>query len=132
MSGVKKKKTHKNKFKKYYFDKKTMLLLAIAAGIVLFVYLVGSIFFSNHFYIRSKVNGVGASFRGAESTYQKILTNADKYNISFVNAYGDVINEVSAADLGVGVNYDASQVQDILNRQTGFNWIGRIFFPAEY
>ena len=128
MSGVKiknKKKTRKNQFKsfRYYVDKKTMLRVGIVGGIVLFVYLAGSLYFGSHFYIRSKVNGVGASFLGAESTYNKILTNADKYTITFQDADGNVVNEVSAADLGVGVNYGADQVQDILDKQTGFNWI---------
>lgn len=137
MSGVKiknKKKTRKNQFKsfRYYVDKKTMLRVGIVGGIVLFVYLAGSLYFGSHFYIRSKVNGVGASFLGAESTYNKILTNADKYTITFQDADGNVVNEVSAADLGVGVNYGADQVQDILDKQTGFNWIGRLIIPAEY
>ncbi len=135
MSGAQVKKTHKkrkNKFKKYYIDKKTMLRLEIGVGIVLFVYLAGSLFFSNHFYIRSKVNGVGASFRNAESTYENILSNADNYTITFENADGEVVNEVSAADLGVDVNYQVDEVQVLLDSQTGFNWIGRIFVPAIY
>lgn len=137
MSGAYRKKAHKNKFKKnkfkrFYYDKRTMLKLEIGVGIVLFVYLAGSLFFSNHFYIRSKVNGVGASFRGAQSTYEKILSNADNYTITFENADGEVINEVSATDLGVDVNYPVEQVETLLESQTGFNWVGRIFVPAVY
>ncbi len=132
MSKVKKKTHRKNKFKKYYIDQETMLKLGITAGIVLFVYLIGCVFFSKHFYIRSTVNGVGASFRNAQSTYEKILENADDYTISFEDANGKVVNEVSAADLGVDVNYDASEVQDVLDNQSGLNWIGRLIIPAEY
>ncbi len=134
MSGSKLKKAHKkNKFNRFYYNKqKTMLKVEIGVGIVLFVYLAGSLFFSSHFYIRSKVNGVGASFRSAQSTYDKILTNADKYTITFENADGDVVNEVSAADLGVDVNYQVDQVQTLLDSQTGFNWVGRLLVPAEY
>ena len=134
MRGAKVNKAHKkNKYNRFYYNKqKTMLKVEIGVGIVLFVYLAGSLFFSNHFYIRSKVNGVGASFRGAQSTYDKILTNADKYTITFENADGDVINEVSAADLGVDVNYQVDEVQALLDSQSGFNWIGRLLVPAEY
>ncbi|SDB21809.1 Putative peptidoglycan binding domain-containing protein [Pseudobutyrivibrio sp. YE44] len=131
MSKVKK-KAHKNKFKKYYIDQETMLKLGITAGIVLFVYLIGSVYFSKHFYIRSTVNGVGASFKDAQSTFDKILENADNYTITFEDADGKVVNEVSAADLGVDVNYDVSQVQDVLDKQSGFNWLGRLIIPAEY
>ena len=76
MSGVKKKAKARRKAHKFYLDKRTMLRMEIIAGIVLFVYLAGSIFFGSHFYIRSRVNGVGASFRTAESAYEKILSNA--------------------------------------------------------
>ena len=109
-----------------------MLKIGIVIGIVLVVYLAGSLFFRSHFYIRSKVNGVGASFKTAESTYEKILSSADKYTISFVDSDGNVINEVNSSDLGVGVNYDEDQVQDLLDSQTGFNWVIRLFVPAEY
>jgi len=125
----------KNKLKhanKLFFDKNKLIKFAIILGIILVIYLAGSIFFRSHFYIRSKVNGVGASFKTAEAAYEKILNSADDYTISFVDATGEVVNEVSASDLGVGVNYDAAQVQDILDKQTGFNWIVRLFVPAEY
>lgn len=114
----------------YYRAKR--LRLGIILGIVLIIYLAGSLFFRNHFYIRSKVNGVGASFRTAQSTYDKIINSADKYTISFIDADGNVINEVSSSELGVGVNYDESEVQSLLDSQTGFNWVLRLFAPAEY
>ncbi|MBR4707869.1 MAG: L,D-transpeptidase/peptidoglycan binding protein [Pseudobutyrivibrio sp.] len=106
--------------------------IGIVLAVVALIYLVGSLFFRSHFYIRSKVNGVGASFKTAESTYEKIVDSADKYTISFIDAEGNVVNEVSSKDLGVAVNYDESQVADLLHSQTGFGWIGRIFIPAEY
>lgn len=114
----------------YYRAKR--LRLGIILGIILIIYLAGSLFFRNHFYIRSKVNGVGASFRTAQSTYDKIINSADKYTISFIDSDGNVINEVSSSELGVGVNYDESEVQTLLDSQTGFNWVLRLFAPAEY
>ncbi len=114
----------------YYRAKR--LRLGIILGIILIIYLAGSLFFRNHFYIRSKVNGVGASFRTAQSTYDKIINSADKYTISFIDADGNVINEVSSSELGVGVNYDESEVQTLLDSQSGFNWVLRLFVPAEY
>ncbi|MBR5649878.1 L,D-transpeptidase family protein [Pseudobutyrivibrio sp.] len=132
MSGVRKNTKAQHKAHNFNLDKKTMLRIEIITGIVLFVYLAGSIFFSSHFYLRSKVNGVGASFMNAESAYEKILSNADKYNIKFIDGNGEVINEVSAADLGVDVNYPVEQVQALLDSQTGFNWFARLIVPAEY
>ena len=123
----------KKKFKSSLFDKNVNhLKLGIILGVFCVIYLAGSLFFRNHFYIRSKVNGVGASFKDADSTYEKIVSSADKYTISFIDAENNIINEVSSSDLGVGVDYDVSQVQDILDTQTGFNWIGRLIIPAEY
>ena len=114
----------------YYRAKR--IRLGIILGIILIIYLAGGLFFRNHFYIRSKVNGVGASFRTAQSTYNKIINSADKYTISFIDAEGNVINEVSSSELGVGVNYDESEVQTLLDSQSGFNWVLRLFVPAEY
>ncbi len=124
-----KKKVNNNKFS---FDKANLLKAGIILGIVLIIYLAGSLFFRSHFYIRSKVNGVGASFMTADSAYDKITNSADKYNITFIDADGNVVNEISSADLGVSVKYDATQVSDLLSTQTGFNWIGRIFVPLEF
>ncbi len=125
-------KRRKNRFKSYRPDKNLIIKWAIAICVAFIVYLLGSLYFNNHFYIRSKVNGVGASFLGAEKTYDKIVQNADKYTITFKDADGKVVNEVSSSDLGVDVNYDETQVQDILDKQSGFNWIGRLIVPAEY
>jgi len=113
-------------------DKSTYYKIGIILGIILVIYLLGSLFFRSHFYIRSKVNGVDASFKNADSTYAKIVNSADKYTISFVDNDGEVINEVNSSDLGVGVNYDVNQVQDLLDSQTGFNWLLRMIVPAEY
>ena len=124
--------SEKDKSRKFYISKATLLKSGIIAGTLLIVYLVGCLYFENHFYIRSTVNGVGASFKDAPSTYDKIINSADAYTLSFVDADGNVVNEVSSGDLGVGVNYDVNQVQAILDQQSGFNWVGRLFVPAEY
>lgn len=78
-------------------DKSTYYKIGIILGIVLVIYLLGSLFFRSHFYIRSKVNGVDASMKNAESTYAKIVNSADKYTISFVDNDGEVINEIGRA-----------------------------------
>ncbi len=127
MSGKKKTKTHKIKVNRVNWRK-----IAIIAGAAAAIYLIGSLYFSNHFYIRSKVNGVDASFKTAEAAFEKIQASADDYSIEFIDVDGNKVNEVSAKDLGVEVNYDVNQVQELLDKQTGFNWIGRIFVAAEY
>ncbi len=129
---MKKETKKKLKTQVYKADRLSGLKLGIIAGVALAIYLLGSLFFMNHFYMRAKVNGVGASFKTAQSTYDKIVNSADKYTISFIDGEGNVVNEVSSSDLGVGVNYDVSQIQTLLDSQTGFNWIGRLFVPAEY
>ncbi len=126
MSKKRKYKTHK-----INLDTKTMLKLEIIAGIVLFVYFAGCLFFGNHFYIGSSVNGVGSSFLTAEGAYDKIISNADHYNITFVDGDGKELTEISAKDLGVAVNYDVNQVQNLLDEQTGFNWVLRMLFHAD-
>lgn len=128
---MKKETKKKLKTQVYKADKLSKLKIGIILGVVLVIYLLGSLFFMNHFYIRAKVNGVGASFKTAQSTYDKIVNSADKYTISFIDGEGNVVNEVSSSDLGVGVNYDVSQVQALLDAQTGFNWLGRLFVPVE-
>ena len=127
-----KNKINKKTFSLSSIDRARLLKLGIIVGIALIIYLLGSLYFMNHFYIRAKVNGVGASFKSAQATYDKIVGSADKYTISFKDGEGNVVNEVNSSDLGVGVNYDVSQVQELLDFQTGFNWIGRLIIPAEY
>lgn len=120
------------KSREIFISRDAMMKAGIIIAILLLIYFAGSLFFRSHFYIRSTVNGVGASFRSAQGTYDKITNSADHYTISFVDDEGNVVNEVSSGDLGVGVNYDVDQVQTLLDTQTGFNWVGRLFVPAEY
>ena len=84
MSGVRKNTKAQHKAHNFNLDKKTMLRIEIITGIVLFVYLAGSIFFSSHFYLRSKVNGVGASFMNAESAYEKILSSCTLVQCEYI------------------------------------------------
>ena len=81
------KKRKKNKFKSYRLDRSTVIRCGIICAAILVVYLIGSLFFRNHFYIRSKVNGVGASFLGAESTYNKICSISKEQRILDVKLY---------------------------------------------
>ena len=88
----------KDKGQKKSFSKAAMIKAGIIVGALLIIYLAGCIYFNDHFYIRSKVNGVGASFKDAQGAYDKIINSADHYNITFVDGDGNVVNEVSSAD----------------------------------
>ncbi|MCR5416663.1 MAG: L,D-transpeptidase/peptidoglycan binding protein [Pseudobutyrivibrio sp.] len=130
---MRKNKNSKVKAHKLFFDKKqnSLIKILVILCVVLVVYLFGSLFFRSHFYIGSKVNGVGVSFKTADGAYEKILASADGYNISFVDNDGNEITEVSSKDLGVAVNYEVNQIQDILDKQVGFNWVLRMFAHAD-
>ena len=132
MSKKEKSKARTSKFNLRSVSRETWLRTGIIAAIVFVVYIGFSIFFMSHFYIRSTVNGVGASFATASGEYNKIIDSADSYTISFVDGDGNVINQISSGDLGVDVNYDESEVQELLDSQTGFNWVIRLFCPAHY
>ncbi|MCR4694821.1 MAG: L,D-transpeptidase/peptidoglycan binding protein [Pseudobutyrivibrio sp.] len=124
------KKAEKTSNKK--IDKNTYIKIAIIAGILFVVYLLGVLFFRGHFYIRSTVNGVDASFMTAQDCYEKIVKSADVYSISFLDGQGEEIYKISPDEIGMGLSYQEDQVETILSEQSGFNWIGSIFAPKEY
>lgn len=111
---------------------KGLVTAAIVVGVALLLYVALSVFFQTHFFIRSTVNGVPASFKSADSVYHAIMESAEDYTLSFVYSDGTVESTLTSEELGVRVNYDSNQVQELLNSQNGFLWVAKLFSPAEY
>lgn len=55
------------------------IIAGACAAVLLVVYIGFSIYFQNHFYFRSNVNGIPASGASAQSMLEKITARADGY-----------------------------------------------------
>lgn len=107
------------------------VILPVAAVLVV-VYVAFGLFFANHFYIRSTVNGVGTSFKSAQGAYDKILEDASGFSISIVAEDDSVIKTISSEELGLSVDYDESDVAALLEGQNGFAWPYYLIVGCDY
>ncbi len=108
--------------------------ILITAGLLLLlagVYFGFSIYFNQHFYFRSTVNGVDASAASASEVAKRLTDAGDDYSLTITETDGSS-ESISAADIDLAVNADADTVSAVLEKQNGFAWIKYLFSPMDY
>ena len=107
------------------------IIAGACAAVLLVVYIGFSIYFQNHFYFRSNVNGISASGSSAQSMLEKITARADGYELAVVDE-DEKEEMIVPDDIDLTIQIDRSHLQDLLEGQNGFAWIGALFSPKDY
>lgn len=98
-----------------------LMALIIVAALAL-IYVVFGFYFNSHFYIRSTVNGVGASFKSPAGAFRAITNDASDFTITFIKEDGSDGAVVTSDQVGLSVDYDVDDVAALLEGQNGFAW----------
>ncbi|MGG7177266.1 peptidoglycan binding domain-containing protein [Clostridium paraputrificum] len=115
--------------KKLSKGKKIAIGTAIPFFILLIIYLGGSMYFRNHFYLGSKINGMDVSRKTVEEVENKIISEIEKYTLT-LEGRGNHKEELKAADFGL--RYEATEtIQKIKNSQSPYGWISALFKSEE-
>lgn len=111
--------------------KKIGMIAGACLAVLLAVYLGFSLYFQNHFYFRSTINGVGTSGVSSQKALERITEKADSYELTVVDEDGKK-EVIVPADVDLTINIQKKEVEDLIKEQNGFAWVKYLFVPKHY
>lgn len=100
--------------------KKLLTGLVIALSTLLFYYFIIALFFINHFYVGTELNGINVSCRSVEAAEMLMTSNLNAYTLQLVERGGK--SEVLSAE-EVGLQYEPDVFKKLKDNQNPFNWL---------
>jgi lipoprotein-anchoring transpeptidase ErfK/SrfK len=95
--------------------------IIISFSTLLVIYLGISIYFTNHFYFGTVLNGINVSGKTAEEADKLMASKIESYSLQLIER-GDTQEQIESADLGLKYNSDG-KIQDLKDNQNAFAWI---------
>jgi len=87
-------------------------------------------YFSNHFYYGSIINGINASGRTVAEVDKELLMKSETYTLKLKERNG-VIEQINASDINLKYNAKG-KIQDLKDNQNSFTWIFALFNSKTY
>ncbi len=88
--------------------------------ILLMLYIGVSVYFMEHFFLGTTVNGKNAEFLGTEEVMTQVLADAQSYELLLINQQGEEMT-LSLEEMGVSL-YENDAVKQVKRIQNGFLW----------
>lgn len=115
--------------------KKLFKSQAIGKSIIIIVpsvliYLLISLYFVNHFFFYTIINGVDVSLKSHNDVNNTIRSYIEDYELQLIERDGE-IEEIRGQDLGVLYN-EKNSISEICKKQSSFKWISSLFKDQEY
>lgn len=106
----------------------------ITSGIVisslLAIYLIMTVYFNNHFFFRTYINGVKVTGKSNKSSQDFMIEKANNYILT-IKERNDNSEEINGKD--INLKYDFSNgIDDLLESQNPFLWVKSIFASNNY
>ncbi|PIH04176.1 L,D-transpeptidase family protein [Clostridium combesii] len=114
---------------KLFKSKDTRNISILIASILLF-YLLISVYFSNHFFFNTVINGADVSLKAHGDADNIIRSYIKDYKLQLVERNGEV-EEIIGQDIGVQYNEKIS-ISKIYHRKNSFKWIVSVFKNQNY
>jgi len=115
----------KNLFKSETIGNKIILI----ASIVL-IYLLISLYFMNHYFFNTVINGVDVSLKAHDDVNHIIRSYIKDYELQLIERDGE-IEEIRGQDIGMQYN-EKNSISKIYKMQSSFKWISSLFKEQEY
>lgn len=93
----------------------------IAFCTLLVIYLGTSIYFTNHFYFGTKINGMNISGKTVDDVNQQMLSKIDSYTLE-LQERNDAKEQISAKDIDLKDDSE-SKLKELKDSQNPFNWL---------
>ena len=107
--------------------KKPIKVSIISFSIFIVLYLGISMYFSNHFYYGSIINGVNASGKTVAEVDKELLMKSQTYTLELKERNG-ASEQIKATDIGLKYNSNG-KIQVLKDSQNSFAWILALFNP---
>ncbi len=99
--------------------------IIIVISTLIFMYLGMSIFFINHFYPSTQINGIDVSFKTINGAEEKISSVISAYSLK-VEGRDGVKSEINGKEIGLVCN-EKDRIKELKNKQNPFKWITSLF-----
>ena len=106
-------------------ENKPMKVRIISISILLVLYLGISLYFSNHFYFGTVINGIKVSGKTVEKVDKEMSLKTETYTL-VLKERNNVKEQIEAADIGLKYNANG-KIQALKDSQNSFMWIFSLF-----
>ena len=103
-------------------------IIIIASSIL--IYLLISLYFANHFFFYTIINGVDVSLKAHADVKYTITNYIEDYELQLIERDGE-IEEIRGQDIGMLYN-EKNSIAKIYKKQSSFKWISSLFKEQEY
>lgn len=114
--------------KKLFKSTVTGNIIIVAASIALLYSLV-SIYFCNHFFFNTEINGVDVSLKARGTANQAVRDYIKDYKLQLTERNGET-EEIAGQD--IDLQYNENGIPEIYHMQSSFKWIGSLFQGQKY
>lgn len=120
------KKIHINKFLKREFTEKIIIFIAP----IVLIYILISLYFVNHFFFNTIINGVDVSLKSYKDADDIIRNYIKDYELQ-IKEKSDETEEIKGQDIGLQYN-EINNISKIYHMQNSFKWINSLFRNQKY
>ena len=111
-------------------NKKVWISTGIIVGSLLAVYLIMTVYFSNHFFFRTYINGINVTGRSNKSAQELMTEKASDYALTINGRYDDT-EQLNGNDINLKYDFNDG-INKLLEEQNPFTWIKSIFSSNKY
>lgn len=111
-------------------NSKLYRVVVIFLASVLAVYFLGCIYFINHFFFHTFINGVDVSLKKYKDADVIMRKHLNEYKLQIIERNGD-IEYIYGRDIGLRLN-DKSKIADLGQKQKPFQWLRYAFGDNKY
>lgn len=103
--------------------------IIVGLSTLIFLYLGTSIFFMNHFYFGSQINGVDVSCNTVNQAKEKLSSAISTYSLK-VDGREGVTGKIDGKEIGLAYNQN-DKIKEFKNKQNAFKWIASLFSKSQ-
>ncbi|WP_352417442.1 L,D-transpeptidase family protein [Clostridium tertium] len=115
--------------KELFKNKITGNIIIIVTAII-FTYLLIAIFFTNHFFFNTEINGINLSLKSYEEAPDILKKSINDYKLQIIERDGK-IEEILGKDIGLQYN-EKNSISNVQDRQASLKWIVGLIKKQNY
>ncbi|WPC43995.1 L,D-transpeptidase family protein [Clostridium sp. JS66] len=115
---------------KKFFKSKDKANIAIVIFSIILIYLLISVYFTNHFFFNTVINGVDVSLKSYDDANNIIRNYTKNYKLHLVERNGE-IEEIVGQDIELQYN-ETNNIFKICHKKSSFKWIISLFKNQKY
>lgn len=107
-----------------------LIVVPIVVGILILGYVITSLYYNNHFYKETMINGVDVSNLSLEQSEEVINDRIREYRLTILGR-NNMSDQILGSDIGLHAEFDGG-IEKILEEQKGFQWLISRFDNNDY